>query len=51
MSEIKLRANVRISELVRELETNERARTDLRPSGGRGLAANLTLQLPFEVRA
>lgn len=27
------RASVRVGELVRELETNERARTDLRPSG------------------
>jgi len=33
-SEIKLRPSVRIGELVRELETNERARTDLRPTDG-----------------
>ncbi len=30
--EIKLRASVRFGELVRELETNERGRTDLRPT-------------------
>jgi hypothetical protein len=34
-AEIKLRASVRIGELVRELDTHERVRTDLRPSAGK----------------
>jgi len=35
VSEIKLRAAMRIGELSKELETNERSRTDLHPAAGR----------------
>jgi hypothetical protein len=40
MSEIKLRASVRIGELVRELETAQGERTELRPANGRKLKAD-----------